>query len=173
MRRLLRAGTTVVLALSLSMAMACGGRDNTPQNVSKALKQAELDKVNVDYDKNAKIVHLKGSVGSLAERTKAEEVATAAVGTSGRVLNELTVVGMNDRTADDMDGQVRDTLDKMIDNDPVLKERDVNFDVNNGVVTVKGEVRSADEKNRVGDIVKTAPGVKDMANALEIRPEKK
>jgi osmotically-inducible protein OsmY len=38
-------------------------------------------------------------------------------------------------------------------------------------VTVTGEVRSADEKNKVGQIVKAAPGVKDFANALEIHPE--
>jgi osmotically-inducible protein OsmY len=52
-----------------------------------------------------------------------------------------------------------------------LKERDVNFEVVNGVVTIKGEVRSAQEKNRVTQIVKAAPGVKDFANALEIQPE--
>jgi osmotically-inducible protein OsmY len=57
----------------------------------------------------------------------------------------------------------------MIDNDPVLKERDINFDVHNGMVAVKGEVRSADEKNRVGQMVAAAPGVKDVANGLEIR----
>ncbi len=167
MRSGVRLGGTVVLAVAM---VACGQRDDSGENVSKALKQANLDQVNVDYDKDAKIVHLKGNVRSLTDRTRAEDVAAAAVGTSGRVLNELTVEGMNDRTADDMDGQIRDVLDTMIDNDPTLKERDINFDVHNGVVTVKGEVRTADEKSRVTDIVKTAPGVKDLANALAITP---
>jgi osmotically-inducible protein OsmY len=36
------------------------------------------------------------------------------------------------------------------------------------VVTVKGTVRSQAEKNRVSEIVKNAPGVKDFANGLEI-----
>jgi osmotically-inducible protein OsmY len=107
----------------------------------------------------------------MSDRTRAEEVASAAVGTSGRVLNELTVEGLNADTADDLDDDIHDTLDRMIDNDPVLKERNVNFEVHNGAVTVKGEVRNAEEKNRVGQIVKAAPGVKDFANALEIRPE--
>ncbi len=42
-----------------------------------------------------------------------------------------------------------------------------------GVVTVKGEVRTAAEKARVTDLVKATPGVKDAANALEIKPAKK
>jgi osmotically-inducible protein OsmY len=98
-------------------------------------------------------------------------VAAAAVGTSGRVLNELTVVGLNEETADDLDDEILDALDRMVDADPVLRERDINFEVVNGTVTVKGEVRNADEKNKVGQIVKAAPGVKDFANALEIHPE--
>ena len=56
----------------------------------------------------------------------------------------------------------------MVDDDKVLKDRDVHFDVTNGVVTVKGEVQSASEKTRVTELVRSAPGVKDMANALEI-----
>jgi osmotically-inducible protein OsmY len=58
----------------------------------------------------------------------------------------------------------------MIDNDATLKQRDVNFDVTNGMVAIKGEVRSVDEKNRVGEITKAAPGVKDIANGLQIEP---
>ncbi len=173
MRSLARFAGTAALTVCLAFTLGCGRRDETKQNVSNALKQANLQRVDVDYDRDARIVHLRGKVDSLAERTKAEDVASATVGTSGRVLNELTVVGMNDKTADNMDGQIRDTLDKMVDNDPVLKERDINFDVNNGVVTVKGDVRSAEEKNRVGDLVKAAPGVKDMANALEVKAGKK
>jgi len=122
--------------------------------------------VKVDTDEH--IVHLQGIVGSMAERSRAQEVADAVVGTSGRVLNELTVKGVNDTTAGDLDGDIRKNLDKMIDNDPTLKQRDINFDVVNGMVTIKGDVRSVDEKNRVGDMTKAAAGVKDVANGLQI-----
>jgi osmotically-inducible protein OsmY len=152
-------------------ALACDGRENTKENVSKALDQANIPNVAVDVDDSSNIVHLKGTVGTMSDRTRAEEVASAAVGTSGRVLNELTVEGLNADTADDLDENIADTLDRLIDRDPVLKERDVNFDVANGTVTIRGEVRTAEEKNRVSQIVKAAPGVKDFANALEIKPE--
>jgi len=166
-----RIAFTSAVLLAGTIAAGCGGRVDHKENVEKALTEANLDQVAVDVDDDAQIVHLKGTVGSMSERTRAEEVAAAAVGTSGRVLNEITVEGLNSETADDLDGQIQDTLDRMVDNDPVLRERDVNFEVSNGTVTIKGEVRSAEEKNKVGEIVKAAPGVKDFANALEIRPE--
>lgn len=166
-------GPAVASAVLLicAVAVGCGRRDDTEGNVSKALEQANLPNVAVDVDDDARIVHLKGTVGTMADRTRAEEVAMAAVGTSGRVLNELTVEGLGSETADDVDGRIHDALDRMVDDDPVLRERDVNFEVRNGTVTVKGEVRTAAEKNKVTGIVKAAPGVKDFANALEIRPE--
>ena len=160
----------ITSAILLTCA-ACGGREDTKANVSKALEQANLPQVAVDVDEKSQIVHLKGTVGTMSDRTRAEEVAAAAVGTSGRVLNELTVEGLNTDTADDLDGDIEDALDRMVDDDPVLRERDINFEVANGVVTVKGEVRSAKEKNQVTQILKAAPGVKDFANGLEIHPE--
>ena len=150
-------------------AFACGRGPDTNANVVKALEQANIEKVDVHVDRDANIVHLRGTVDTSSDRTRAEEIANAAVGTSGRVLNELTVEGLNAGTADDFDDQIEDGLDRAMDNDPVLKERDINFEVRNGMVTIKGEVRSADEKSRVGQVVAAAPGVKDVANALEIR----
>jgi osmotically-inducible protein OsmY len=160
-----------LVVVTAAIALACGRHPDTEGNVRKALDQANIQSVDVAVDDDANIVHLKGTVETMAERTRAEEIAGAAVGTTGRVLNELTVKSVNDVTADDLDDEILNTLDKTVDDDPVLKQRDVNFEVVNGVVTVKGEVRSAREKNRVTQIVKSAPGVKDMANALEIRAE--
>jgi osmotically-inducible protein OsmY len=150
------------------LAVACHRAPDTKDTLRKALDQANMHQVDVKVDDNERIVHLKGTVASMSERSRAEEVADAVVGTSGRVLNELTVKGLNDTTADDLDGAISKNLDRMIDNDPTLKQRDINFEVTNGMVAIKGEVRSADEKNRVGEMTKAAPGVKDVANGLKI-----
>lgn len=168
------AGMSVLPAvlMSLVLAGACNRGPDPKEQVSDQLKSANIHDVNVDYDRDAKVVHLKGAVDSAAERARAEQIAERAVGTTGRVANELTVKGVTDRTADDHDGDIRSELKAKVDNDSILKERHINFDVNNGVVTVKGEVRTAAEKGKVTDIVRAAPGVKDMANALEIKPKK-
>ena len=164
-------GWLAALAVAACAGTGCQSGPDVEGNVRKALDQANMQEVAVKVDGASSIVHLKGTVGSMAVRSRAQEVADAVVGTSGRVLNELTVKGLNDTTADDLDGQIRRGLDKMIDNDPALNQRDVNFEVANGMVTVNGEVRTVDEKNRVGEMTKAAPGVKDIANGLQINPE--
>ena len=81
-------------------------------------------------------------------KERAEEIAYKTVGTSGKIANELTVEGVDDGTADDMDNAIRKELNATVNNDRTLAERDVNFDVNNGVVTIKGQVRSEAEKKK-------------------------
>jgi osmotically-inducible protein OsmY len=158
----------VTAAVAASVGAGCHRGPDTKGNLRKALDQANMQQIDVKVDDPANIVHLKGTVGSMADRSRAQEVADAVVGTSGRVLNEVTVKGLNDTTAGDLDSQIQRNLDKMIDNDPTLKQRDINFDVVNGMVAIKGEVRTADEKNRVGDMTKSAAGVKEIANGLQI-----
>jgi osmotically-inducible protein OsmY len=158
----------VLVTTAVCATYGCQRGPDTKGDVRKALDQANMPAVEVKVDTDEHIVHLQGVVGSMAERSRAQEVADAVVGTSGRVLNELSVKGVNDTTAGDLDGDIRKNLDKMIDNDPTLKQRDINFDVVNGMVTVKGAVRTVDEKNRVGDMTKAAAGVKDVANGLQI-----
>jgi hyperosmotically inducible protein len=168
MTRGIQAAALSALLVATPFSFGCNRTPDVKDEVQQSLKQANIDDVNVDYDKNEKVVHLKGSVDNAAERQRAEDVATQAVGTSGKVLNELTIEDVNETTADNMDGQIRDRLSEAVDRDTTLKDRSIDFDVNNGVVTVKGTVRSQAEKNRVSEIVKNAPGVKDFANGLEI-----
>src|SRR4051812_44848315 len=81
----------------------CHRGPDTKNNVRKALDQANMQQVDIKVDGDANIVHLKGTVGSMAERSRAQEVADAVVGTTGRVLNEVTIKGLNDATAGDLD----------------------------------------------------------------------
>jgi osmotically-inducible protein OsmY len=163
--------TGMASVVGVCVTLACTSRPNTEENVRKALEQADMEEVEVTVDETGNTVHLSGTVENLSDRTRAGELAAAAVGTSGRVLNELTVTDLAEDAPDTPDAQLTDRLDLLIDNDPVLRERDVNFEVANGVVRVKGEVRSADEKERVTKIVRNAPGVTEVVNVLEINRE--
>jgi osmotically-inducible protein OsmY len=172
MKTIARFTAALLLAFSVAALGACNTGPDPKENVSKALNDANLKDVNVDYDRNERVVHLKGEVDSQAQKSRAEEIATQAVGTSGKVLNELTVKGVDERTADDNDGRIRGRLNEMVKNDPQLKDHDINFDVNNGAVEVKGSVSSETEKARVTGMVRGVEGVKDVANALEVKPAK-
>ena len=168
MTQLSRLALAFLVAASVS---ACDQGPDPADQVRDALETAQIDDVKVDYDRDSKAIHLTGSVDSASVKARAEQVAAKAVGTSGRVLNELTVEGAAENRANDLDGTIRERLNELVDKDPMLKDRDVNFDVNNGAVEIKGSVASANEKTRVGEMVRGVQGVKDMANGLEVRPD--
>jgi osmotically-inducible protein OsmY len=154
------------------MIWACDRGPDPGEQAKDALEAANIEDVKVDYDRDSKAVHLTGTVDSASVKQRAEQVAAKAVGTSGNILNELTVEGPAENKADDLDGSIRGLLNDIIDQDPTFRDRDVNFDVNNGAVEIKGSVASAAEKTRVGEMVRSVPGVKDMANGLEIQADK-
>jgi len=169
MKRLSTMAAALLVAGTIS---ACNRAPDPGEQVRDALKTANIDDVNVNYDRDSKAIHLKGSVESAAVKQRAEQVATTAVGTTGNILNELTVEGTTgEKVADDLDGKIRTQLNDMVDADAILKDRDVNFDVNNGAVEIKGSVASPAEKDQVGKMVRNVQGVKDMANGLEVRPD--
>src|SRR5690242_1485257 len=110
MRRFAGMSLLLPVLMSFVLAAGCNRAPDPKANVTDQLKNANIHDVNVDYDRDAKVVHLKGAVDSAAERSRAEEVAQRAVGTTGTVANELTVKGATDRTADDFDGKIRNEL---------------------------------------------------------------
>src|SRR5262245_6584521 len=161
----------VILVLSAALAGGCNRGPDPKDRVVKQLKDAHIDDVNVDYDRDTRVIHLKGAVDSAAEKTHAEQIAQQAVGTTGTIANELTVEGVNDRTADDMDNAIRKGLNAKVNNDRTREDRDINFDVNNGGVTVKGRVRTGAEKRQVAELTRLTADVKDVVNTLELDPK--
>jgi hyperosmotically inducible periplasmic protein len=156
--------------MTTSLGSACNRGPDPKDQIERDLKSASISNVNVDYDRSNQVIHLKGAVDASAEKSRAEEIAQRAVGTSGRVANELTVKGVDDKTADDMDNAIRKELNAKVNNDRTLEDRSINFDVNNGVVTIKGEVRNQAEKAKVNEMAKSTENVRDIVNALEINP---
>src|SRR4030095_12439804 len=109
--RVKHGGLVLMFVASLGFG-ACSSRSapDPTEHAEQALKQANLNDVDVDWDKQARGAHLKGTVDSPADKQRAEEVATAAVGTTGKVLNEVTIKRVNESTADNLDGQIRSDL---------------------------------------------------------------
>jgi osmotically-inducible protein OsmY len=171
MRRPTSLPICLAVLLTASLAGACNRGPDPKDQIERDLKTASIPDVNVDYDRNNQVVHLKGAVDNPAEKSRAEAIAQRAVGTTGRVANELTVKGVDDKTADDMDNAIRKELNAKVNNDRALTDRSINFDVNNGVVTIKGEVRNDAEKAKVNEMAKSTENVRDVVNALEINPK--
>lgn len=152
--------------------LACARGSDTEDNVRKALQQANMHSVEILVDENANTVHLAGTVKTLAERTRAEEIAAATVGTSGRVVNDLTVEVLEEPTDNNPDQVLTNAIDRALDGDTVLKERDVNVNVAGGRVTLTGEVRTSRERTRVEQIVRDVDGVAEVTNELQIQRDR-
>jgi osmotically-inducible protein OsmY len=159
------------LVAALALGIGCNRGPDPKQQVDDELKAEHLDKdVNVDYDRNARVLHLKGTVDSSTDKSRAEHIADRVVGTSGKVADEITVRNVNEHTADDMDGAIRKELAAKVDNNRILQDRHIDFDVNNGVVTIKGDVRNAREKQEIAEMAKSTANVREVVDALHIDP---
>ena len=128
--------------------------------------------VEANYDNDAKTIHLTGTVNTENERQRATDVVQKAVGNGAQVANEVTVANKDEDIANDFDGALETRLDELVDNEADLKEDSITFDVNNGVITITGDVDSAAERDRVGQLARSQPGVKDVVNSLEVKPNK-
>ena len=161
-------------AAAMIATAACGPR--TPdyeKTADTALSGAALDKVDADYDNDAKTIHLTGTVNTENERQRAADVVQKAVGNGAQVANEVTVANKDEEIADDFDGALETRLDELVANEVDLKDDSIAFDANNGVITITGTVTSAAERDRVGDLARSQPGAKDVVNTLEVKPNKK
>ena len=155
--------------LLLTATVACARKEPDYEDLAnKALDQAKLEDVDADYDTNKGVVHVTGQVQSEADRQRAGDIVQQAVNNTAQVANEVTVAGGDTKIADDFDGAIETRLGNLVDLDPALKERDVNFDSNNGVVTITGRVSTLAEKDRVAEMTRKEEGVREVVNSLEV-----
>lgn len=176
MRQLLKV-VPVVAMLALPLTSACSHDRMADQpdykaRVNDQLKTANLDnKVNVDWKKEEKELHLSGEVERAADKQRAEELARQVVGTSGRVVNEVKVEGEDYGKIDD---RIEEQLGKMFEDRTEwdFDGRGVTFDSKQGVVTITGTVESAAVKDKIGQRARATEGVKDVVNNLEVDAKK-
>jgi len=170
----MRLAVGCVGAALLIATTACGpASPDFEKTADDALSNAAIDRVDADYDNDARTVHLTGTVNSEAERQRAEDVVQKAVGTGAKVANEVTVANKDEDIADDLDDGIESRLGELVDRESDLKDYGISFDANNGVLTITGDVDTTAERDKVGDLARSQPGVKDVVNSLEVKPDRK
>jgi hypothetical protein len=71
------------------------------------------------------------------------------------------------------DDAIRDLVYECIDTDPtILPDVDIEVEVNNGVVTMKGRVPGKRTKHAIGDAAWWIPSVVDVNNQLQVSPRR-
>jgi hyperosmotically inducible periplasmic protein len=164
------------LILALAVMVGCSqNRANQPsvkENVERSLDQANLKDVNVDEDRDKGVVTLKGEVKSEADKAQAEEIAKAAAGNM-IVANEISVrpEGMEGEARsmeNDLDDGIKNNLQAAFTASK-LDDQHINVDVNNGVVTLKGDVDTAAQRKEAEKVAAKVPNVKQVVNELEVK----
>lgn len=170
--------SSALLALAIALTLACSGRPSRAPDVTgdirHSLEQAGLKDVSVSQDRDKDVVTLTGKVASDDEKARAESIARSVAG-SEVVSNEIGVrPNGEESTARKVDSDLDSGIDKNLDAMLIQHKlkRDVKYDVTNGVVTLKGDVRSQAQRDSVEKLAGQVPNVKQVVNQLEVSHQK-
>jgi osmotically-inducible protein OsmY len=162
------------IAIAITLTVACSDRQKAPdvtRDVRHALDQAGLNDVRVGQDRDKRVVTLTGNVKSDDEKARAESVAKSVAGDEV-VANEIGVrpkgdEGTSRKVESDLDSGIDKNLSAMLEEHRL--KNDVRYDVNNQVVTLKGDVRSQSQRSSVQKLAEQVPNVKQVVNELEVK----
>jgi osmotically-inducible protein OsmY len=167
-------------ALLLSAAIGCSSnKASTPDvkdQVTKALDNAGYKDVKVAVNNDKQLVTLSGDVKTQEDKDRAEELAkTTAAGFV--VSNEIGVRPEGDESAaKKIDSNVDDAIEKdfkavIIANR--LEKQHIRYDAKNGVLTLKGDVDNARQREQAEKLAASVPNVQQVVNELDVKGAKK
>ena len=170
--------SSVLVALAIALTLACSDRPpkapDVTADIRHALDQAGLNDVSVNQDRDKSVVTLSGKVGTDDDKARAESIARSIAGTEV-VSNEIGVRPAGEEsTAKKIDSDIDSGIDKNLEAMLIQHKlkRDVKYDVNNGVVTLKGDVPSPAQRSSVEKLAEQVPNVKQVVNELEVKHQK-
>ena len=175
--RLAKTVSIISITLALALTVACSDRQKAPDvtsDIRHALDQAGLNDVSVSQDREKGVVTLSGKAPTDDDKSRAESIARSIAGTQV-VSNEIGVRPNGDEsTAKKVDSDLDSGIDKNLDAMLVQHKlkRDVRYDVNNGVVTLKGDVPSQSQRASVEKLAGQVPNVRQVVNELEVKHQK-
>lgn len=169
----LAAFTLLVFGSIVGCSSASRKSPDVTDSVRKSLDQAGLHDVKVSQDRDKGVVTLTGQVPTDADKAQAESVAKSIA--AGQVVSdEVAVVppGNNDVNSvnSDLDKAIEKNLDAALIQHRLNK--DVSYDVKNGVVTLKGDVNSQARRAQVEKVANSVPNVQQVVNELQVRHQK-
>jgi hyperosmotically inducible protein len=165
----------MVAAAALLLALGCTttNRANTDYkaNVKAALEQADLKDVTVSEDSTKNTITLGGTLHTDDAKARAASVAQANAGP--RIIsNEISVepVG-NERDARKIESNVDDGIEsnfKAVLISKGLDKQHIRYDAKNGVLTLKGSVKSTEQRQEAQELAKNTPNVQQVVNEIQI-----
>ena len=166
--------SVAIATLLLCIACSSNSRDNASykDSVKKALEQAELTDVSVAEDRDKNTVTLTGTVHSDDARAKASDVAKAAAG-NRTVVNEVSVQPVGaESDAKSIASNLDDAIEKnykaaLISNG--LEKQHINFKAKNGVLILKGSVKTVAQRQEAQSAAARVPNVQQVLNQINVK----
>jgi hyperosmotically inducible periplasmic protein len=172
--RSLRTVSVLWIAIVIAATLACSNNSKAPDvanDIRHALDQSGLNDVSVSQDRDKGVVTLSGKVKTDDDKGRAETIAKSVAGNEV-VSNEIAVRPNGDESAarkidSDLDSGINKNLDAMLVQHKL--KNDVRYDVSKGVVTLKGNVPSQNQRASVQKLAEQVPNVKQVVNELEVK----
>ena len=167
----------IIPLLVAGLGLACSSQRSTSDvsrkdAVQNALTQADLKDVTVTEDKDKNTITLGGTVHSDDAKQHAGEVAKTAAG-DRVVANEVSVQPVGaESEAKDIASSTDDAIEKNYKAALISKGLDkqrIHYDAKNGVLILKGTVKSTPEREEAQTLAESVPNVHQVLNQIEVR----
>jgi osmotically-inducible protein OsmY len=163
----------MMLVALFTVAVACNqsSRKSQADAVKQALEQADLKDVTVTDDADKSTVTLGGTLHSADAKTRAGEVAKSAA-PDRTIANEISVQPVGDESQAKSE---QSNLDDGIESNykaalvaTRLNKQSIHYDAKNGVLTLKGSVKTPQQKTEAEQLASKIQNVQQVVNQIEV-----
>lgn len=169
----IRALLMTMLAALFFVTAACNqsGKKSEADAVKQALQQADLKDVTVSDDADKNTLTLGGTLHSEDAKNRAGEVAKSAA-PDRTIANEISVQPVGDES---QAKSVQSNLDDGIESNykaalvaSRLNKQSIRYDAKNGVLTLKGNVKTTQQKAEAEQLASKIPNVQQVVNQIDV-----
>lgn len=142
--------------------------------IRKSLDQSGYKDVSVSQDREKGVVTLTGRVAADSDKQQVESIAKS-MSVGQVVADEIQVLPPGtEHDAKAVDSDLDKGIDKNLDAALIQNRlnKDISYDVKNGVVTLKGNVNSEIRRNQAAHIASSVPNVQQVVNELQVKNQK-
>lgn len=175
--KVLKPHLTLFTVLAIGILAGCSTSSKSSDvsaSLRKSLDQAGFKSVSVSQDRDKGVVVLAGRVPSEGDKSQADSIAKSIAGEQV-VSNQILVIppgteGDTKAINSDLDKGIANNLDAALIQNTLQKN--VKYDVKNGVVTLTGEVDSQPKVTQAGAVATSVPNVLQVVNELQVKDQK-
>jgi hyperosmotically inducible periplasmic protein len=179
-RRLMKTSKSFAASVAIFCLAAFAGCSSTPKSpdvsdaVRRSLDQAGYKDVSVSEDRDKGVVTLGGHVAADADKASAESIARGLAGAQVVADQILVLPPGNESATKDVSKDLDEGIEKNLAAVFIQNhfDRDVKYDVKNGVVTLTGTVSSPSRRASAEKIATGVPNVAQVVNEVEVKGQK-